>query len=97
MGNLRGLGPVFLSLARHGGAARRKANSQTARYPTIALLQFLEEVGSFLAGLFRVVDGDLRGLLASLRYVLARVGRGVTGQPECFFRTVRRLDRNRFG
>ena len=48
-----------------------------------AKLEFLEEVGGFLTCFFGVVDRDLGGLLGSLCYVLARMGRSVTGQLKC--------------
>jgi len=50
------------------------AHSFSPRSPQ---LEFLEEVGGLLAGIFGVVDRDLGRLLCSFGYVFAGVGGGV--------------------
>src|ERR1039458_5073661 len=52
------------------------------------VLDFLEEVGSFLASFFGVVHRDMGGFLGSFFDVLACVFRSAVGQLKCVFRTV---------
>jgi hypothetical protein len=58
-------------------------------------LDFLEELGSFLACFFGVVDRHMGGFLGAFSDVLAPIGRGVTGQLKCVLRAVRGLGRYR--
>src|ERR1035438_7172762 len=55
-------------------------------------LDFFKEVRGFLTSLLGVVDGNLGGFLGPLCYVLARVGRGMTGELKCVLGPVAGFD-----